>query len=102
MARIANRVHTDATQIERIERLIRQMSDGDRVSLLLEDGQVVEGIVAMRATPQVFFDHDGREGINAMVRLEEEVGTRESAGWRDLWVDTIREVRHHQDQQSEG
>src|SRR5690606_41417083 len=96
MARIADRVHTDATQIERIERLIRQMSDGDRVSLLLEDGQVVEGIVAMRATPQVFFDRDGRAAINAMVRLAEEVGTRASAGWRELRVETIREGRQHQ------
>ena len=31
-----------------------------------------------------------------MVRLEDEaLDAPESAGWRDLWVDAIREVRHH-------
>ena len=96
MARIADRVYTDADQIARLEGVIRQLSDGDRVSLLLEDGEVVQGTVAMRPTPQVFFDHAGREGINAMVRLEDEaLDAPESAGWRDLWVDAIREVRHH-------
>ena len=96
MARIADRVYTDADQIARLEGVIRQLSDGDRVSLLLEDGEVVQGTVAMRPTPQVFFDHAGREGINAMVRVEDEALVHpESARWRDLWVDRIREVRHH-------
>lgn len=96
MARIADRVYTEADEIARLEGLIRQLSDGDRVSLLMDGGEVVQGTVAMRPTSQVFFDHDGREGINAMVRLEDEaLDQPEAAGWRDLWVDAIREVRHH-------
>lgn len=96
MARIAQRVHTDADQIARLEATIKGLDIGDRVSLLMEGGEVVQGIVAAKPSVQVFFDPAGREGINAVVRIEEPALDRpESAGWRDLWVDAIREVRHH-------
>lgn len=96
MARIADRIYTDQQDIARLEATIKGLDIGDRVSLLLEDGEVVQGIVAAKPAVQVFFDHAGREGLNAMVRLDEPAMEHpESAGWRDLWVDAIREVRHH-------
>ena len=96
MARIADRIYTDQQDIARLEATIKDLDIGDRVSLCLADGDVVQGIVSAKPTVQVFFDHAGREGLNAMVRLEDPALEHpESAGWRDLWVDTIREVRHH-------
>ncbi len=96
MARIADRVHTDADRIARLEDTIKDLAIGDRVSLLMDDGEVVQGIVAVKPTVQVFFDHAGREGSNAVVRIEDPAMEHpESAGRRDLWVDAIREVRHH-------
>lgn len=95
MARIAERVLTVAADVARLEALIVQLSDGDHVSLLLEDGETVEGIVAMRPSAQVFEDRSGREGLNAVVRLEEPALERPmQAGWRDVWVDRIRSIRH--------
>ncbi|HET8818328.1 MAG TPA: DUF3247 family protein [Xanthomonadaceae bacterium] len=96
MARIADRVYTDQHDIARLEATIKALDIGDRVSLLMADDEVVQGIVAVKPSVQVFFDHAGREGLNAMVRLEDPaLDHPESAGWRDLWVDAIREVRHH-------
>ena len=96
MARIAERIYTDQQDIARLEATIRGLDIGDRVSLCMADGEVVQGIVSAKPTVQVFFDPAGREGLNAVVRLEEPALERpESAGWRDLWVDAIREVRHH-------
>lgn len=95
MARIAERIYTEQADIDRLEATIMQLSDGDRVELLLDDGSIVIGTVAMRPTVQDFLDTDGNEGLNAMVRLEDPAMDHpETAGWRDLWVDTIREVRH--------
>ena len=96
MSRIADRVYTDQFDIDRLEATIRALDIGDRVSLLMEGGEVVQGIVAAKPSVQVFLDPAGREGINAVVRIEEPALERpETAGWRDLWVDAIREVRHH-------
>ena len=47
-----------------------------------------------RAIALVFFGPDGREGTNAVVRLEQPALERpETAGWLDVWVDRIHEVR---------
>ena len=95
MARIAKHIYTEQGDIARIEATIMQLSDGDRVELLLADGELLRGTVAMRPSVQVFLDGDGHEGINAMVRLEQPaLELPEAAGWRDVWIDTIREVRH--------
>lgn len=96
MTRIAERIYTRQADIERIEATIVQLSDGDRVELLLTDGSTIDGTVAMRPSVQVFLDGDGHEGINALVRLEQPALEQPmTAGWRDIWIDTIRAVRHH-------
>lgn len=96
MGRIADHVYTAQADIARLEGTVCQLGNGDRVSLLLDDGEVVQGIVADKPQVQLFFDHDGREGMNAMLRLDQEAMEHpETAGWRDLWIDRIREVRHH-------
>ena len=94
MTRNAERVHTDPAAIAAIQRTIELLPNGAHVVLGMEDGSEVSGIVAARPIAQVFFDPDGREGTNAVVRIEQPALEHpEAAGWRDLWVDRIREVR---------
>jgi hypothetical protein len=94
MTRNALRVHTDAAEIARLRQLIEQLADDARVTLRLEDGSELTGIVAARPMTQVFFDAQGREGTNATVRIEQPALDRpESAGWQDVWVDSIVEVK---------
>jgi hypothetical protein len=49
----------------------------------------------MRPSTQVFETVDGRQGINAVVRIEAPTpdgGTQPR--WRDVWVDRIQGVEH--------
>ena len=94
MTRNAERVHTDPDAIAAIQRNIERLPNGAHVLLGLEDGSEVTGIVAARPIAQMFFGPDGREGMNAVVRIEQPaLDHPETAGWRDLWVDRILEVR---------
>ena len=87
-------VRDDIARVAAIQRNIERLPNGAHVLLGLEDGSEVTGIVAARPIAQMFFGPDGREGMNAVVRIEQPaLDHPESAGWRDLWVDRIREVR---------
>ena len=94
MTRNAERVHTDPGGIAALQRLIEQLPNGARVVLAMEDGSELTGIVAARPIAQLFFGPAGNEGMNAVVRIEQPALEHpETAGWLDVWVDRIREVR---------
>lgn len=94
MTRNATRVHTDPAEIARIRQVIGQLADDARVTLRLEDGSELTGIVAARPIAQLFFGPDGEEGTNAVVRIEQPALERpETAGWQDIWVDSIVDVQ---------
>ena len=96
MARIADRIHTGQPAIDRLQALVKDLDNGHRVSLLMDDGEVVQGIVTVKPTLQVFFGHGGDQGMNAVLRLVGPALERPGqAGWRDVWLDQVREVRHH-------
>lgn len=96
MARIARRVYVDKHDVDRLRALAAGLGNGDRVSLAMDDGEVVQGVVSVRPSLQVFFDPAGREGVNAVLRLSEtDLRQPGRAEWRQLWVGDIREVRHH-------
>ncbi|MGY0620170.1 DUF3247 family protein [Lysobacter sp. A378] len=93
MSRIAYRVHTAPDEITRLQQLIAQLTGGSHVALQMEDGSEVLGIVVVQPSAQAFFDHDGTEGTNAMVRLVQPAMYQpERAGWRDVWVDRIQSI----------
>lgn len=93
--RIADTVYTRQVDIDRIQALIAGLHNDDRVALALDDGRVLRGIVAMKPTIQQFFDRDGREGSNAIVRLDEPaLEAPERAGWVDVFLDRVVAVRH--------
>lgn len=94
MSRDAERVHTDPAAIARIQRWIEQLPNGAHVSLLLDDGVEVSGIVAARPMAQLFFGPDGAEGTNAVVRLEQPAMYRpERAHIDDVWLDRVVLIR---------
>ena len=96
MARTARRVYVDQQDVDRLRRVAADLGNGDRVSLSMDDGEVVQGVVSVRPSLQVFYDPVGREGVNAVVRLSETALRQpERVDWRELWVGDIRAVRHH-------
>ena len=94
MARVAPRVHVDDAGIARLEAIALQLSQDDRVQVTLDDGRRMIGMVSATPTMQAFFDPQGREGMNALVRLEAflDDGRPHPGGSRDIWLDEIRDV----------
>lgn len=91
MGQFAERVHTRQEEIAQIESRAVQLDGETWVALTLEDGTVVEGVVAVRPTVQTFRDPEGREGINALVRIDD---ASDEAVTHYIWLDSIREIRH--------
>lgn len=89
MSRVAPHVHTDAAQIARLETIAQRLSQDSRVAITCKDGRVVHGIVSATPSMQVFFDPQGREGLNAVVQIEVGVG---GGDVQSVWLDHIREV----------
>jgi hypothetical protein len=94
MTRVAPRVHVDADAIARLEAIGLQLPESERVRVQLEDGSEIEGVIEAAPGIQVYFDPDGREGMQALVRLEAflDDGRPHPGGIRNIWVDEIRAV----------
>lgn len=94
MARVAPRIYVDSADIARLEATSLELSSSQHVELLLEDGTRLRGIVAERPGVQAFFGPDGREGMNALLRLEAflDDGRPHPGGLHDIWLDEIQAV----------
>ncbi len=90
MSQLAEHVYTEQRDIARIESWAEQLDDEARVEIQLADGARVDGYVTARPTIQVFRDGDGREGLNALVRIDD-AAAPECAHY--LWLDRIIDVR---------
>lgn len=90
MTQFAEHVYTGQHDIARIEARAGQLEDEAMVELRLADGARIEGVVAARPTIQVFRDGNGREGLNAMVRIDD---AADPAQAHYLWLDTIIGIR---------
>lgn len=82
-------LYTQQADIARMEALIRQLPDESRVEIRLTDGGAITGVVPARPAVQVFRDADGREGFNAVVRIDDH--TRPDVT-HYLWLDRIATV----------
>lgn len=92
--RIAPRVYTEQADIDRLQAMIFELPNDRRVELTLVDGRVFTGIVSARPMTTQFFDADGREGTNGVVRLEQPaLDHPEQARWVDLYLDQIAGIR---------
>ena len=94
MSRVAPRVYVEAADIARLEAVATQLSQDARVRIQMEDGRELRGMVSAMPTVQAFFDPRGREGMNALVRLEAflDDDRPHAGGLHDLWLDEIRAV----------
>jgi len=90
MTQFAEHVYTAQRDIARIESWAEQLEDEARVEIRLADGARVEGFVTVRPTIQVFRDGEGREGMNAMVRIDDQANPEHT---HYLWLDRIIDVR---------
>ncbi len=103
MSRKAERVHTDPEAIARLQDLVAQLPAGARVSLLLNDGVEVTGIVVARPMTQLFFGPDGTEGTNSVLRLQQPaMYNTETGRIDDIWLDRIALVRRLDPMQQPG
>ena len=95
MTATAECVYTAEGDLSRLRALVAQLPNDAQVELHLDDGRHLRGTVAARPTLQVFVDAAGREGMNALVRLEDPaMDAPESAHVYDVWLDRIVDVRH--------
>ena len=94
MGRVAPRVYVGAADIARLEAVATQLPQDARVQVAMEDGRHVSGMVSATPTVQAFYDPEGREGMNALVRLEAFLDDHRphAGGLHDLWLDEIRAV----------
>ncbi|TZF88235.1 DUF3247 family protein [Cognatilysobacter lacus] len=92
--RIAPRVYTDQADIDRLQALISELPNDRHVQLTLDDGREFVGVVSGRPVAMQFFDPDGHEGTNGIVRIEQPAMEQpEQARWVDLFLDQIIAVR---------
>lgn len=89
MVQHAEHVHTDPTEVARLEALIRDLPGNARVAITLRDGTVQRGLVAVLPSLQLFIDPQHREGLNGLFKLELAGG-----GTAELWLDQIERVEH--------
>jgi hypothetical protein len=94
MSRDAPRVHVAAAAIARLEAIALQLPQDAQVRLRLDDGRELRGMVGTTPTIQAFYDGDGREGMNAVVRIESflDDGRPRGGGNHYLWLDRIDAV----------
>lgn len=93
MTRTAEQVFTAAEDIARLRCQIEELPNGAHVRLHMKDGSVQRGTVAGRPMAQMFFDPEGREGTNSVVRLEEPAMDHpETASWREVWLHRVERI----------
>ena len=89
MSNIAERVHTDQGEIALIESRIMELNDAVAVELSLSDGRKLQGVVTVRPSVQTFRDADGREGINALLRLDD---LHEPGKTHHIWLEQVTDI----------
>jgi hypothetical protein len=91
MAAIAERVHARQDEIALIESRIVELPDEAIVEITLDDGRKLKGLVTARPTIQTFRDAEGREGVNALLRLDDLERPGHS---HQLWLDRVSGIFH--------
>lgn len=91
MGQEAEHVYNDPARIARLEALVGQLPPNGHIHVSLRNGADYDGIVCARPSMQLFRDHDGHEGFNAVLRLER-AGTSEWS--RYIWLDEIERIEH--------
>lgn len=91
MTAFAERVHTRQDEIALIESRIVELPDEAIVEITLDDGRKLKGLVTTRPMIQTFRDAEGREGVNALLRLDD---LEQPGHSHQVWLDRISEIFH--------
>ena len=91
MGQIAEKIFIERSDIEYLEQLVIELAVNAYVRITTRQGRVVEGLVTVTPTIQVFRNNEGAEGINGVVKLE-----RSQHSERDeiVWLGDILEIVH--------
>jgi Protein of unknown function (DUF3247). len=87
MGQIAEKVFVEPADIERLKHLLGGLAVNACVRVTTQQGDVVEGLVAVTPTIQVFRDNEGLEGINDVVKLK---STEHPGNDEVVWLGDIR------------
>lgn len=91
MGRLAECVYTSANDIAQLEMWVDELAVNAAVRIIKHNGEVVEGVVSVTPTVQVFLDPNDQEGMNGVVRLID----RTRPEWDGLvWLGDIRDIQH--------
>ena len=91
MGRRAERVFTDPADIALLEKWVDELAVNASVRIAKHDGEVVEGMVTVTPTVQVFLGPGDQEGMNGVVRLIDV----NRPDWDGLvWLGDIRDIQH--------
>lgn len=91
MGRKASQVFTGLNDIVALEKWVHELAVNAAVRIVKHDDDVIEGVVAVTPTVQVFFDPDGKEGMNGVVKLIDP----QRPDWDAVvWLGDIRDVVH--------
>jgi len=99
MAQRADRVHTRQQDIERLSSLCDALQQEARVTVTLANGASVAGVVLAKPGLQTFIDHEGREGVNAVLKLDNIGGM---GVVRYFWLDDVVDVSHRPSDEAPG
>lgn len=91
MGRIAETVYTDQGDIARLEQWVEELAINARVRVHTRAEGVVEGVVMVTPTVQIYRDGADNEGVNGTVKLEDP----QRPGWSSVvWLGEIVRVEH--------
>lgn len=90
MSQRAEHVYTGQADVKRLEQLVRQLPNDARVTLQCSDDSERTGIVTLRPTMQVFRGPDETDGMNAVLRFEDDA---KPGIEQHIWLDSIVAVR---------
>jgi hypothetical protein len=91
MGQIADRVFVYPHDIQRLKQWVEELAVNARVAVHVQGDGIIEGVVAVTPTVQVFRDADGNEGINGVVKL---IDPRRPDWDVLVWLGDIEQVRH--------
>lgn len=89
MGQHAPNVIVESSVIKRFVDLICHLPGNARVAVTCRDNKRYSGIVCIRPSMQAFRDKSGKEGMNAVLRLED---ASAPGGEHRIWLDQIERV----------
>lgn len=91
MGRRAERVYTDPADVAMLEKWVKELAVNAAVRIVKHDDEIVEGVVSVTPTVQMFLGPGDREGMNGVVRLLD----MHKPDWDGLvWLGDIRDIQH--------